>query len=141
MSPPYGGYGGASFGSVNYGIGPTSELETREGTASAFGHSDASDSGVGVGVAMTTEQQRRSLSRIRDQSRPRDDYGSIGGGGGGGMVYGRDNETSLLREGITVYVAKMFHVVRHVEGFEDLLREGGEMGGFVKGVMENMFRP
>lgn len=141
MSPTYGsGYtgSGSGFGSINYGIGPTSEVEMREGTASAFSHSDASDSGVGVAMSSVSEQQRRSLSRIREQSRPRDDYGL---GGGGGMVYGRDNETGLLREGITVYVAKMFHVVRHVEGFEDLLREGGEMGGFVKGVMENMFRP
>jgi len=47
----------------------------------------------------------------------------------------------MLRGSITAYVAKMFHAVRQLEGFEELLREGGEMGGFVKMVMDSMYRP
>jgi len=56
-------------------------------------------------------------------------------------IYGRDNETTLLRESITSYVAKMFLAVRKLAGFEDLLREGGEMGAFAIMVMESMYRP
>ncbi|KAF8536921.1 hypothetical protein BDD12DRAFT_888847 [Trichophaea hybrida] len=103
------------------------ELENREGTASAFGHNtDGSD----VGVAMTTE--RRTISRVSQSSTAREEHGGI---------YGRDNETTMLRESITAYVAKMFHAVRQLDGFEELLREGGEMGGFVKMVMDSMYRP
>ncbi|KAI5853391.1 hypothetical protein BZA05DRAFT_444411 [Tricharina praecox] len=106
---------------------PFNDLENREGTASAFGHnSEGSD----VGVAMTTE--RRSLSRVSQTSTARDEYAGI---------YGRDNETNMLRESITSYVAKMFHAVRNLDGFVDLLREGGEMGGFVKMVLDSMYRP
>jgi hypothetical protein len=64
-----------------------------------------------------------------------------GNGGYRGGVYGKDNETALLRESITTYVAKMFHAVRQLEGFDELLREGGEMGGFARKVMDSMFRP
>lgn len=74
--------------------------------------------------------ERRSGSRVSQSSTS--EYSGI---------YGRDNETTLLRESITGYVAKMFHAVRQLEGFEELLREGGEMGGFVKMVMDNMYRP
>jgi hypothetical protein len=115
-------YGGAGANGYSF-----NELENREGTASAFGHnSDGSD----VGVAMTTE--RRSISRVSQSSTAREEYGGI---------YGRDNETTMLRESITAYVAKMFHAVRQLDGFEELLREGGEMGGFVKMVMDSMYRP
>jgi hypothetical protein len=116
---------GVAAGTNGYAF---NELETREGTASAFGHnSDGSE----VGVAMTTE--RRSLSRVSQSSTGRADDNS--------GIYGRDNETTLLRGSITAYVAKMFHAVRQLEGFEELLREGGEMGGFVKMVMDSMYRP
>jgi hypothetical protein len=125
---PYGGAGANTY--------TISDLENREGTASAFGHPAArvpSPQGSDVGVAMTTE--RRSTSRISHTSTNATNDRNHGG------VYGRDNETALLREAITAYVAKMFHTVRQLDGFDELLREGGEMGGFVKMVMDNMYRP
>lgn len=122
VNPFGGGYGAAAANAYSF-----NELENREGTASAFGHNTE---GSDVGVAMTTE--RRPVSRISQSPTVKEEYGGI---------YGRDNETTLLRESITGYVAKMFHAVRQLEGFEELLREGGEMGGFVKMVMDNMYRP
>ena len=106
--------------------------------SAVFGHGGAdgssSSSDLGVGVAMTTE--RRTFSRASAASSglaaaARDDYGGI---------YGRDNETTLLRESITAYVADKFVDVGRLEGFEGLLRKGGEMGGFGKMVMECMAR-
>jgi len=64
----------------------------------------------------------------------------LGMGGRQGR-YGRDNETALLREAIVMFVAKMFPAVRRIEGFEDLMKEGGDMGGFATEVMDRMFRP
>lgn len=103
--------------------------------AAVFSHgadgSSSSSSDLGVGVAMTTE--RRTFSRASAVSSglaaARDDYGGI---------YGRDNETALLRESITAYVADKFADVGHLKGFEELLRKGGEMGGFGKMVMDCM---
>lgn len=53
--------------------------------------------------------------------------------------YGRDNETALLREAIITFVAKMFPTVRRIPGFEDMMKEGGDMGGFATEVMDRMF--
>lgn len=53
--------------------------------------------------------------------------------------YGRDNETALLREAIVTFVAKMFPAVRRIPGFEDMMKEGGDMGGFATEVMDRMF--
>lgn len=53
--------------------------------------------------------------------------------------YGRDNETALLREAIITFVAKMFPAVRRIPGFEDMMKEGGDMGGFATEVMDRMF--
>lgn len=55
--------------------------------------------------------------------------------------YGRDNETALLRDAIITFVAKMFPAVRRIPGFEDMMKEGGDMGGFATEVMDRMFRP
>ena len=55
--------------------------------------------------------------------------------------YGRDNETALLRDAIITFVAKMFPAVRRVPGFEDMMKEGGDMGGFATEVMDRMFKP
>lgn len=127
----YGGGSGSGY-PLNDPTGVASSVvENREGAASAFGHAaEVSD----VGLAMTTE--RRSTSRLSHAS-------SMTGSGGyrGGSTYGRDNETALLRESITTYVAKMFHAVRVLDGFDEMLREGGEMGGFARKVMDSMFRP
>lgn len=107
-----------------------SAIETREAAASssssAFGQAAPEGSLNDVGLAMTTE--RRSTSRISNSSTTTSSY-----------RYGKDNETALLRESITTYVAKMFHAVRQLDGFDDLLREGGEMGGFARKVMDSMF--
>ncbi|CCX09660.1 Similar to Speckle-type POZ protein-like A; acc. no. Q5BL35 [Pyronema omphalodes CBS 100304] len=90
------------------------EIENREGTASTCGEQ------------MVTE---RTMS---PRAQGGNDYAGI---------YGRDNETALLRESITGYVAKMYQQVRCIEGYEELLQEGGAMGGFVRMVMDSMFRP
>jgi hypothetical protein len=113
--------GGANVNGFSFG-----GSKNREGTGSTFGHNTE---GSDVGVAMTTEW--RSTGRASPSS-SRDGYTGI---------YGRDNETMTLRESIATYVAKMFHAVRTLAGFEDLLREGGEMGGFVKMVLDSMYRP
>lgn len=55
--------------------------------------------------------------------------------------YGRDNETALLRDAIITFVAKMFPAVRRIPGFEEMMKEGGDMGGFATEVMDRMFRP
>ncbi|KAA8905762.1 hypothetical protein FN846DRAFT_735263 [Sphaerosporella brunnea] len=112
-------YGTASANGFSF-----TELEHRDSTGSVFGHQTE---GSDVGLAMTTE--RRSTSRA-SRSSAREE-----------RIYGRDNETTQLRESITSYVAKMFHAVRKLKGFEDLLREGGEMGGFVTMVLDSMYRP
>lgn len=117
---------GYVFGS---GYPQANDLENREGTASAFGHTAVPGAANGVGVVMQSNQ--RSTGRLSASSGRNEHDG----------IYGRDNETALLRESITAYVAKMFHIVRQVEGFDELLREGGEMGGFVKMVMDYMYRP
>jgi len=109
------------------------ESGSRENSMPTLGHesgsreSSASDSeGGGVGGSVATG--RRSPSQVSHAA----EYAGI---------YGRDNETTLLRESITSYVAKMFLAVRKLAGFEDLLREGGEMGAFAMMVMESMYRP
>ncbi|TGZ76648.1 POZ domain-containing protein [Ascodesmis nigricans] len=127
ISPPAGLPYGHAFGTgtVNYGL---DNLHNQTASASIFSHASEQD----VAVAMTSDQQQqqqRGLSRLRDHQS--EQYN----------VYGRDNETQMLREGIAMFVAKMFQLVRQIEGFEDLLREGGDMGGFVKMVMDNMYRP
>ncbi|KAG0636244.1 hypothetical protein HOY80DRAFT_374557 [Tuber brumale] len=129
----YGGGSGSGY-PLNDPMVASSVMENREGAASAFGQAAE---GSDVGLAMTTE--RRSTSRISNSS----SMAGTGNGNGGyrGGVYGKDNETALLRESITTYVAKMFHAVRQLEGFDELLREGGEMGGFARKVMDSMFRP
>ncbi|KAL7273911.1 hypothetical protein RUND412_003203 [Rhizina undulata] len=109
-----------------------SMIENREGAASSFCNHAAE--GSDVGVAMTTE--RRSTSR---QSHTSSANGDMRGGYRG--MYGRDNETALLRDSITTYVAKMFHAVRCLEGFDEMLREGNEMGAFARKVMDSMYRP
>jgi hypothetical protein len=134
MSPPgYRNHNPFSFGNPGVNGYSLNELENREGTASAFGHNPngVNSDGTAVGVAMTTE--RRSLSRVSQQAAPSSEFGN------GNGIYGRDNETTLLRESITAYVAKMYHTVNKLEGFDDLLREGGEIGAFSKMVMESMF--
>lgn len=112
---------------------PFNEPVNRQSPVPTLGHesgsreSSASDSeGGDVGGSMTTE--RRPPSQVSQST----EYAGI---------YGRDNETTLLRESITSYVAKMFLAVRKLAGFEDLLREGGEMGAFAIMVMESMYRP
>jgi hypothetical protein len=124
----YGGGSGSGYPLTDPMVA-SSVMETREGAASAFGQAAAE--GSGVGLAMTTE--RRSTSRISNSSATTSSYRP--------SAYGKDNETALLRDSITTYVAKMFHAVRQLEGFDELLREGGEMGGFARKVMDSMFRP
>jgi hypothetical protein len=120
---------GYAFGAAGTNVFSFSDLDNREETASVFGHSTE---GSDVRPTMIPEP-RRSISRVSHSSNSREEEH--------GGIYGRDNETNMLRGSITAYVAKMFHAVRQLEGFEELLREGGEMGGFVKMVMDSMYRP
>ncbi|KAH8153287.1 uncharacterized protein LAJ45_02874 [Morchella importuna] len=124
----YGGGSGSGYPPSDLTGVAGSVVEKREGATSAFGHT----SEVGDGLAMI---ERRSNSRLSNVS-------SITGSAyRGGNSYARDNETAILRENITTYVAKMFHAVRVLDGFDEMLREGGEMGGFARKVMDSMFRP
>ncbi|KAF8470599.1 hypothetical protein BDZ91DRAFT_543553 [Kalaharituber pfeilii] len=134
--------------------------------SSTIGYSLTAGSGSTISPSLTPNpiaartdlvHQRDTPSRIADRDTRRTDsrFGFRGGwqssasnmssstSGIGGRQgrYGRDNETALLREAIVAFVAKMFPAVRRIDGFEDLMKEGGDMGGFATEVMDRMFRP
>ena len=112
-------------------INARTELVHQRDTPSRIADRDTRRTGSGFGFRGGWQSSASNLSTSTT---------GLGMGGRQGR-YGRDNETALLREAIIMFVAKMFPAVRRIDGFEGLMKEGGDLGGFATEVMDRMFRP